>query len=140
DVGERLLRAAVEREARIGRERACAALDRQGHARVHVFSEARDEPVELGYAWESLAAEGADGLPGAGESFADEFAGALDRGLHLGARLLALGELARALQLDGRAGERVREHVVELACDPAALADCGGEQLILARVLQLGKQ
>ena len=107
---------------------------------MHVVSEARDELVELGDAGEFLAAEGADGLPGAGEAFADEFAGALDRGPHLRARLLALGELACALQLDGRTGERVREHVVELACDPAALGHGCRVELFLARVLELGEQ
>ena len=140
DVGERLLGAAVEREARLRRERARAALDRQRHVRVHVVSECRDERLELRDAGEFLAAECADGLPGVGEAVADQLAGALDRGPHLRARLLALGELARALQLDRRAGERVREHVVELARDPAALRDGRRPQLLLARVLELGEQ
>ena len=32
------------------------------------------------------------------------------------------------------------EHVVELACDPAALRDCRRPQLLFARVLELGEQ
>ena len=140
DVGERLLRAAVEREARLRRERARAALDRQRHVRVRVVSESRDERLELRDAGELLAAERADGLPSVGEAVADELAGALDRGVELRARLLALGELARALQLDRRPGERVGEHVVQLGCDPSALRDCRRLELLLARVLELGEQ
>ena len=79
-------------------------------------------------------------MPGAGEALANEFGGALNRGPHLGACLLVLGELAGALQLDRRTGQRVREHVVELAGDPGALADRGCCQLTLARVLELGEQ
>ena len=56
------------------------------------------------------------------------------------ARVLALGELARALQLDRRTGERVGEHVVQLACDPATLRNRRRPQLLLACILELGKQ
>ena len=88
----------------------------------------------------SLAAERADRLPGVGETVANQLAGAVDRRTHLRARLLALGQLARPLQLDRRPGERVGEHVVQLARDPAALGDCRRPQLLLARVLELGEQ
>ena len=79
-------------------------------------------------------------MPGADEPLADEFAGALDRRPHLRARLLTLGELARALQLDGRTGERMCKDVVELVRDPAALAHGCRVELFLARVLELGEQ
>ena len=104
-VGERLLGAAVERKARIRRERPRRAFDLQRHVRVHVVPECRHERLELRNAGELFAAERADRLPGAGEPVAHQLAGAVDRGPHLRACLLALGQLARPLQLDRRAGE-----------------------------------
>jgi hypothetical protein len=56
------------------------------------------------------------------------------------AGLLTLRELARALQLDRGAGERVREHVMELGCDSPSLRDGRCSQLFLACVLELCKQ
>src|SRR5581483_2431720 len=123
DVGERLLGAAVESEACLGGERAGAAVDRQGDLRVHVVLEGRDERFELADAEELIAAQRADSLPGVGETVADEVAGTLDRGTDLCACLFMLGKLACALQLDRSAGERVREHIMQLARDPAALTD-----------------
>ena len=107
---------------------------------VEVVPEARDERLELRDARQLLAAQRADGLPGVGEAVPDELAGAVDRGAQLCAASLALGELPRALQLDRRAGERMREHVVQLARDPAALRDRRRPRLLLARVLELGEQ
>ena len=50
------------------------------------------------------------------------------------------GELAGALQLDGQPGQRVGEHVVQLAGDAAALGQRRGGGLALACVLELGHQ
>ena len=50
------------------------------------------------------------------------------------------GELAGALELDGQAGQRVGEHVVQLAGDAAAFGQRGRGGLGLLRVLELGQQ
>ena len=54
--------------------------------------------------------------------------------------MFTVGELARPLELDRGARERVREHVVQLAGDPAALGDRRRAGLLIARVLKLGEQ
>ena len=54
--------------------------------------------------------------------------------------MFAVGELARPLQLDRGARQGVREHVVQLARDPAALGDCRCTGLLIARILKLGHQ
>jgi hypothetical protein len=50
------------------------------------------------------------------------------------------GQLAGALQLDGQAGQRVGEHVVQLAGDVAAFGQRGRGGLGLPRVPELGQQ
>jgi len=50
------------------------------------------------------------------------------------------GELAGALELDCQAGQRVGEHVVQLAGDAAAFGQRGRGGLGLLRVLELGQQ
>ena len=107
DVRQRFLRAAVEREARVGRERPRVAFDRQRDVRVHVGPEARDERLELIDAGQVVASERADGLTGTGKPVPDQFAGTVDRRTHLGARVLPLGQLPRALQLN-RGARRAR--------------------------------
>ena len=52
----------------------------------------------------------------------------------------APGELAGALKLDGQAGQRVGEHVVQLSGDAAAFGQRGRGSLGLPRVLELGQQ
>ena len=52
--------------------------------------------------------------------------------------MLAVGELARALELDRRTRQRVGEHVVQLAGDPAALGQRRRAGLLVAGVLKLG--
>ena len=54
--------------------------------------------------------------------------------------MLAVSQLPGALELDRGAGERVREHVVQLAGDPAALGDRRRAGLLISRVLKLGEQ
>ena len=54
--------------------------------------------------------------------------------------MLAFGELPGPLELDRGAGERVREHVVQLAGDPTALGDRRRAGLLIARVLELCQQ
>ena len=140
DVRQRLLRAAVEREARIGRQRPRLAFDPQRDVEVHVGLVALDQRRKLGDRRQRVAAQRADGLAGVGESGLDELAGAVDRVAQTRAGVFAVGELARPLQLDRGAGERVREHVVQLARDPAALGDRRRAGLLIARVLELGQQ
>jgi len=55
-------------------------------------------------------------------------------------RPFALGEHARALQLERGTREGIGEHVVELAGDAAALGDRRRPHLLLARVLKLSHQ
>ena len=141
DVGERLLGAAVEREARVRRKRARAALDRQRHVGVRVVSEGRRRATRAARRSGSSSPRSA---PTACRAFArPSRTSSPARSIaarDLRARLLALGELARALQLDRRTGERVGEHVVELARDPAALRHRRRPQLLLAGILELGEQ
>ncbi len=93
--------------------------------------------VELSDAGQLVAAERSDRLAGAGEAVAHQLAGALDRRVQRWLRVLALGQLARRLELDRRARQRMREHVVQLARDPVALGDRRRARLLLAGVLEL---
>ena len=54
--------------------------------------------------------------------------------------MLVVSELPRALELDRGAGERVGEHVVQLAGDPSALGDRRRASLLIARILELRQQ
>ena len=54
--------------------------------------------------------------------------------------VLAFGELAGPLELDRGAGERVREHVVQLAGDPPALGYRRRAGLLVACILELRQQ
>jgi hypothetical protein len=56
-----------------------------------------------------VAAQRADRLPGVGQAVLDQLAGTVDRGADLRARLLALGEHPRSLQLDRGCGERISQ-------------------------------
>ena len=116
------------------------AFDPQRDVEVHVGLVAVDQRRELGERRQRVAAQGADGLAGVGEPGLDELAGAVDRVAQTRRGVFAVGELARPLQLDRGAGERVREHVVQLAGDPAALGDRRRAGLLIARVLELGQQ
>src|SRR5258708_23511039 len=64
----------------------------------------------------------------------------LDRGGQADADRLSLGQLARALKLDGQSGQRVGEHVVQLAGDAAALGQGGRGRLRVTCVLELGQE
>ena len=138
DVRQRLLRAAVEREARIGRERPCLALDPQRHVEVHVGLVAVDQRRELRRRVGSASPRSA---PTAWRAFASPaLTSSLARSiasLQTAAGVLAVGELPRPLELDRGAGERMREHVVQLARDPAALGDRRRARLLIARILEL---
>ena len=141
DVRQRFLRAAVQREARIGRERPGLALDPQRDVEIHVGLVALDQrrklrprvgsasPRSAPTAWRALA------RPALTSSLARSIASLRPR-----RGVLAVGELARPLQLDRGARQRVREHVVQLARDPAALGDRRRARLLIARVLKLGEQ
>jgi len=79
-------------------------------------------------------------LAGVDEPGLDELASAVNRVAQRRVGVLAVGELPRPLQLDRSARERVREHVVQLARDPAALGDRRRTGLLISRVLELGEQ
>ena len=79
-------------------------------------------------------------MAGVGEPVFDELAGPVDRVAERWLSVLAFGELPGALELDRGARERVREQVVQLAGDPAALGDRRRAGLLIARVLELRQQ
>ena len=79
-------------------------------------------------------------MAGVGQPGFDELAGAVDRVAERWLSVLAFGELPGPLELDRGARERVREHVVQLAGDPATLGYRRRASLLIARVLELRQQ
>ena len=65
-------------------------------------------------------------LAGVRKAVLDELTGVVDSRAHLRLSLLALAEHPRPPQLDRSPGERISEHVVQLAGDPPGLGDRGG--------------
>jgi hypothetical protein len=86
-----------------------------------------------------IVPQGADGLPRVSESRYGQLSRPLDRGAQSVAGRFPAGQLACPLKLDGQAGQRVREHVVQLACNAASLGHGGCGGLALTSVLELGQ-
>ena len=140
DVGEGLLGAAEQRQARVGGQRAGGAVDPQGRLRAGVPAEVFDQGAYLVHRGQPVAPQRTNGLPCVGEPFLGQVRRPLQRGTQRAAGRLAVGELAGPLELDRQAGQGVREHVVEFTRDAAALGERRGGCLCLAGVLQLGHQ
>ena len=87
-----------------------------------------------------FAAQRADGLPRVGQPGLGQFGRPFDGGAQAVADLFAAGQLARALELDGQGGQRMGEHVVQLAGDAGPFGERGRGGLRLAGVLELGHE
>ena len=75
-------------------------------------------------------------MAGVGQPGFHQLAGAVDRLAQTRRGVFAVGELARSLQLDRGARQGMREQVVQLTCDPAALGDRRRVRLLVARILE----
>ena len=140
DVGEGLLGAAEQGQARVGGQWAGGSVDAQGRLRAGVPAEVFDEGAYLAHRGQSVAPQCTNGLPCVGEPFPGQVRRPLQRAAQRVAGRLAVGELAGPLELDRQAGQGVCEHVVEFTRDAAALGECRRGCLCLAGVLQLGHQ
>ena len=100
DIGERFLRATVERKAWIGREHPGFAFDPKPHVEIHVRPVTVDQRRELGKVRKRISAQCADGLAGVGKPIFDQLAGAVNRLTKTRRGVPAVGELPRPLQLD----------------------------------------
>ncbi len=140
DVGQRLLGAAEQRQAGFGGQGPARPVDPQGGVGPGVTAEILDQCRQLVHGGQPVAAQGADGLPRISQAGLGQLGRALDRGAQSLADGFPVGELAGALKLDGQAGQRVREHVVQLPRDTAPLGQRGRRGFALTRVLELGQQ
>ncbi len=111
-----------------------------GGAGPGVAAEILHQGSQLIQGGQPVAAQRADGLLCISQSRLGQVGRPLDRGAQAFADRLPGGHLAGALQLDGQAGQRVGEHVVQLAGDAAPLGQRGRSGLALACVLELGQQ
>ena len=103
--------------------------DREGRAR-----EGAGEVLERR---QVVAAQGGDRLARLVEPGHGEVVRALEPVDHLRVGIAVARQQPRALELQGEGGERVREHVVQLARDAAALGQRGGLGVRGARIAQL---
>ena len=135
-VGQGLLHRAVGGVPRGGRHLARFTDDVQGDA----AGVALDERRQVGDAQPERVAQRAHHRPGLAQPVAGQCGGAVERFEHCRTDALPRCHGSGRLQLDGQAGEAVRQHVVQLARDPAAFLQRGCLRLGVAAGLHLEQE
>jgi hypothetical protein len=136
-VGEGLLRGPEEREPGLRGQLARRARDVQDRLDPRGLAEVLQQGGEPLRSGEVVPAQGADRATGVHEAPLGQPVGAGHRVQELRVRARAVGEQARALELDDEGRERVGQHVVHLAGEAPPLLDRGSVGLGVAGGLEL---
>jgi hypothetical protein len=121
-VGQRLLRGAVQRQLRIRGEWYRLTFHLETARNAALFAEFLDQRNQSVGPWQSIPAERSNSSTRLVQPFPSQPASPRYRGERRGIVRSLLEQHARPFDLNGQRRERMRQHIVNLTCDPRAFA------------------